>query len=325
MGMRSRMSMSTLVVAEQEDGVLSGATLNTISAAQKFESPVTAVVGGSNAAKAAEELASVSGVSRVLVSEAAHLDHGLAEEWAPFLAKVQGAENFERILGNASSTGKSVLPRFAALLDVSPISEIIEVVDSSTFVRPIYAGNALATVRSNDSVKVLSVRSTAFDAAEVGAGGRAASVEQFDAGAAAAGDSAKWVGREVTKSERPDLTSAATVVSGGRALKSEENFSIIYQLADKLGAAVGASRAAVDAGYCPNDMQVGQTGKIVAPQLYIAIGISGAIQHLAGCKDSKTIVAINKDEDAPIFGVADYGLVADLFDAVPALEAELAK
>ena len=308
-------SLSSLIVGEQTaDGIPNPSVLNSISAAAKLGGSIDVVLGGSGASTAASKLAGAKGVGKILVSEAEHLSHGVAEEWAPFLAQLVGARGYTHVLAAASSSGKSVLPRLAALLDVSPISEITAVRSADTFVRPFYAGNAMATVQSADKVKVVTLRPTSFDPAEVQASPSAA-VEQVEAPAPSG--LTKYLSQEVTKSERPDLATAKIVISGGRALKSAENFQLVYGLADKLGAAVGASRAAVDAGYCPNDMQVGQTGKIVAPQLYVAIGISGAIQHLAGMKDSKVIVAINKDPEAPIFQVADYGLVADLFDVIP--------
>lgn len=315
-------AVKALVVAEQEGGVLNASTLNTITAASALGGEVDAIVGGTNAREAAAQLSGVEGVSRVLLSEDVALDHGLAEVWAPFVADVvQAKEQYTHIVGLASASGKSVLPRLAALLDVQPISEITAVKDENTFERPIYAGNAIATVSSKEATKVLTVRSTAFEAASSGEPASDRVVELDEAPHTT--DAAQWLSQELTKSERPELTSASIVVSGGRALKSAENFQIIYDFADKLNAAVGASRAAVDAGYCPNDMQVGQTGKIVAPQLYFAVGISGAIQHVAGMKDSKVIVAVNKDPEAPIFQLADYGLVGDLFKVIPELQSKL--
>ncbi len=311
--------MPVLVIAEHDNAELKAATRNTIAAAAKLGTDIHVLVAGHNCAAAAQAAAQVAGVTKVLLADAAHhAEHG-AENHAALIHA--NAAAYSHILAPATTFGKNVLPRVAVLLDVAQISEIvaIEATDTSfsTFVRPIYAGNALATVKSADAVKVITVRTTAFDAAAMNAGG-SATVETIDAGADLG--LSKLVGRELTKSARPELGAAKVIVSGGRGLASGENFhSLLEPLADKLGAALGASRAAVDAGYVPNDYQVGQTGKIVAPQLYIAIGISGAIQHLAGMKDSKVIVAINKDPDAPIFQVADYGLVGDLFQIVPEL------
>jgi len=311
--------MTILVVAEHDNASLKGATLNTISAAAKLGGDVVVLVAGSAAGAAVEAAAKVAGVAKVLsVDSAAFADLGAENLAAQVLAVVKAAGGaISHVLAPATTFGKNVLPRVAALLDVAQISEIVAIESADTFVRPIYAGNALATVKSADPVKVITVRTTAFEAA--GEGG-AVAVEQV----AAAGDLglSKLVGRELTKSARPELGAAKIIVSGGRGMGSGENYQkVLEPLADKIGAALGASRAAVDAGYVPNDYQVGQTGKIVAPQLYIAVGISGAIQHLAGMKDSKVIVAINKDPEAPIFQVADYGLVADLFEAVPQLVA----
>ncbi len=311
--------MTILVVAEHDNASLKGATLNTISAAAKLGGDVVVLVAGSGAAGAVEAAAKVAGVSKVLSADAAAFaDLGAENLAAQVLAVVKASGGaISHVLAPATTFGKNVLPRVAALLDVAQISEIVAIESADTFVRPIYAGNALATVKSADPVKVITVRTTAFEAA--GEGG-AAAVEQV----AATGDLglSKLVGRELTKSARPELGAAKIIVSGGRGMGSGENYKqVLEPLADKIGAALGASRAAVDAGYVPNDYQVGQTGKIVAPQLYIAVGISGAIQHLAGMKDSKVIVAINKDPEAPIFQVADYGLVADLFEAVPQLTA----
>ena len=311
--------MTILVVAEHDNASLKGATLNTISAAAKLGGDVVVLVAGAGAVAAVEAAAKVAGVAKVLsVDSAAFADLGAENLAAQVLAVVKAAGGaISHVLAPATTFGKNVLPRVAALLDVAQISEIVAIESADTFVRPIYAGNALATVKSADPVKVITVRTTAFEAA--GEGG-AAAVEQV----AAAGDLglSKLVGRELTKSARPELGAAKIIVSGGRGMGSGENYhKVLEPLADKIGAALGASRAAVDAGYVPNDYQVGQTGKIVAPQLYIAVGISGAIQHLAGMKDSKVIVAINKDPEAPIFQVADYGLVADLFEAVPQLVA----
>ena len=311
--------MTILVVAEHDNASLKGATLNTISAAAKLGGDVVVLVAGSGAAAAADAAAKVAGVSKVLSADAAAFADLGAENLATQVVAVVKAAggSISHVLAPATTFGKNVLPRVAALLDVAQISDIVAIESADTFVRPIYAGNALATVKSADAVKVITVRTTAFEAA--GEGGSAA-VEQV----AATGDLglSKLVGRELTKSARPELGAAKIIVSGGRGMGSGENYhQVLEPLADKIGAALGASRAAVDAGYVPNDYQVGQTGKIVAPQLYIAVGISGAIQHLAGMKDSKVIVAINKDPEAPIFQVADYGLVADLFEAVPQLTA----
>ncbi len=306
--------MAILVIAEHSNAALSAATLNVVTAAQKIGGDIHVLVAGAGCTAAAEAAAKVAGVSKVLVADDASLAHQLPENLAPLVAEL--GKSYSHILAAATTTGKNFLPRVAAALDVDQISEIIAVESADTFKRPIYAGNAIATVQSSAAVKVITVRTTGFDAAA--AEGGSAAVEAV-AGAADAGKSA-FVGEELAKSDRPELTAAKIVVSGGRGMGNGDNFKHLYALADKLGAAVGASRAAVDAGFVPNDMQVGQTGKIVAPQLYIAVGISGAIQHLAGMKDSKVIVAINKDEEAPIFQVADYGLVADLFEAVPELE-----
>jgi electron transfer flavoprotein alpha subunit len=309
--------MAILVIAEHDNATLGAATLNTLAAAQQIGGDIHVLVAGSVCAAAAEAAAKAAGVAKVLVADHAAFAHQLAENVAPLVAEL--GKGYSHVLAAATTTGKNLLPRVAALLDVDQISEIIKVESADTFKRPIYAGNAIATVQSSAAIKVITVRSTGFDA--VAAEGGSAAIEAVS-GANDAGISA-FVGEELAKSERPELTAAKVIVSGGRGLQNGENFQLLYQLADKLGAAVGASRAAVDAGFVPNDMQVGQTGKIVAPQLYIAVGISGAIQHLAGMKDSKVIVAINKDEEAPIFQVADYGLVADLFEVVPALEQAL--
>jgi electron transfer flavoprotein alpha subunit len=312
--------MSVLVIAEHDNASIKSGTLNTITAAGKLGGDVHVLVAGSGCAAAAQAAAKIAGVAKVLVADAAQYANGLAENLGDLVAGL--AKGYSHVLAPATTYGKNFLPRVAALLDVAQISDIIKVESADTFVRPIYAGNVLATVQSADSVKVITVRTTAFDAAATEGG--AGAVEAVAAGADAG--KASFVGQELTKSDRPELTAAKIIVSGGRALGSSEQFTaVIEPLADKIGAAVGASRAAVDAGYAPNDYQVGQTGKIVAPQLYVAVGISGAIQHLAGMKDSKIIVAINKDEEAPIFQVADYGLVADLFTAVPELIAELSK
>ncbi|HLU78843.1 MAG TPA: FAD-binding protein [Burkholderiaceae bacterium] len=305
--------MTNLVIAEHDNAQLKAATLSAVAAAAAIGGDIHVLVAGSGAQAVAEQAAKVAGVSKVILADSASLEHGLAENVASQVLAV--ASNYSHILFPATAAGKNVAPRVAAKLDVAQISDIVAVDSADTFQRPIYAGNAIATVQSADSVKVITVRTTAFDA--VAAEGGSAAVEIIDAVA----DSGKssFVGREFAKSDRPELAGANIVVSGGRGLGSAENFKLLDPLADKLGAALGASRAAVDAGYAPNDWQVGQTGKIVAPQLYVAVGISGAIQHLAGMKDSKVIVAINKDPEAPIFGVADYGLVADLFTAVPEL------
>lgn len=306
--------MAVLVIAEHDNAALKGATLNTVSAAAQCGGDVHVLVAGSGAAAAAQAAAQVAGVAKVLHADDARFAELLAEDVAAQVLAL--ASDYSHILFPATANGKNAAPRVAAKLDVAQVSDITKVVAADTFERPIYAGNAIATVQSADAVKVITVRTTAFDPAA--ATGGSAAVEAI---AAAAGNGkASFVGREVTKSDRPELTGAKIIVSGGRALGSSEKFTeVLTPLADKLGAALGASRAAVDAGYAPNDWQVGQTGKIVAPQLYVAVGISGAIQHLAGMKDSKVIVAINKDPEAPIFSVADYGLEADLFAAVPEL------
>ncbi len=311
--------MALLVVAEHDNKSLKGSTLNTVAAAAAIGGEIHVLVAGSNAKPAAEAAAKIAGIAKVLLAEDAVYEHPLAEDLAALVVKL--APGYSHVLAPASSFGKNVMPRVAALLDVAQISDISGVVSSDTFVRPIYAGNALVTVQSKDKIKVITVRGTAFPAAA--AEGGSAPVETVPS-AGSAGLS-RFVGAELSKSERPELTSARVIVSGGRGMQSGDNFKLLESLADKLGAAVGASRAAVDAGFVPNDYQVGQTGKIVAPELYIAVGISGAIQHLAGMKDSKVIVAINKDEEAPIFQIADYGIVGDLFKIVPELDAELAK
>ena len=306
--------MSVLVIAEHDNASIKGATLNTVTAAAACGGDVHVLVAGENAAAAAQAAAQIAGVAKVIHADGASLKNGLAENVAAQVLAI--ASSYSHIVFPATASGKNVSPRVAAKLDVAQISEITKVVSADTFQRPIYAGNAIATVQTSDAVKVLTVRGTAFDAAATTGGSGA--VESV-AAAADSGTSA-FVGREVTKSARPELTAAKIIVSGGRALGSAEKFNeVMSPLADKLNAGLGASRAAVDAGYAPNDLQVGQTGKIVAPQLYIACGISGAIQHLAGMKDSKVIVAINKDPEAPIFQVADFGLEADLFTAVPEL------
>ncbi|MCQ4346985.1 FAD-binding protein [Pseudomonas stutzeri] len=309
--------MAILVIAEHDNAVLAGATLNTVAAAAQIGGDIHVLVAGQGCAAVAEAAAKVAGVAKVLLADAPAYAHQLPENLAALIVGL--ADGYSHVLAPATSNGKNYLPRVAALLDVEQISEIVKVIDADTFQRPIYAGNAIATVQSAAAVKVITVRATGFDAV-AGEGGSA--VIEAVSGGSDAGISA-FVGEELAKSERPELTGAKIVVSGGRGLQNGDNFQLLYGVADKLGAAVGASRAAVDAGFVPNDMQVGQTGKIVAPQLYVAVGISGAIQHLAGMKDSKVIVAINKDEEAPIFQVADYGLVADLFEAVPELERAL--
>ena len=308
--------MVALVIAEHDNGSLKGATHHTVTAAAQCGGDVHILVAGSNCGAAAEAAAQIAGVAKVLVADAPHFADGLAENVAEQILAIAG--DYSHILAPATAYGKNILPRVAAKLDVAQISEITKVDSPDTFERPIYAGNAIATVQSSDKVKVITVRGTAFDSA---AAGGSAAIETV----AAVGDAgtSTFVGRELAKSDRPELTAAKVIVSGGRGIGSADNFKILEPLADKLGAAMGASRAAVDAGFVPNDWQVGQTGKIVAPTLYIAVGISGAIQHLAGMKDSKTIVAINKDPEAPIFSVADYGLVGDLFEVVPELVKEL--
>ena len=305
--------MRTLVIAEHTHAALRAATLNTVAAASHFGAPISVLVAGHEAGGAATAAARLTGISRVLHADAPHYAEHQAEDLAALIVRL--APDFDAIVGPATVFGRNLLPRVAALLDVAQISDVIAIESADTFVRPIYAGNALARVQSSDRVKVLTVRPTAFDAL-AGEGGESP-IEAIAAGPALG--LSHFVGRELSVSARPELAGARVVISGGRGLQSAENFKLLERLADKLGAAIGASRAAVDSGYVPNDYQVGQTGKIVAPQLYIAIGISGAIQHLAGMKDSKVIVAINKDADAPIFQVADYGLVADLFQAVPEL------
>ncbi len=309
--------MSTLIVAEHDNADVKPATLNAVTAAQALPGETHVLIAGSGCDAAAQAAAKIAGVDKVLKADDAAYAHGLAENLAPLVVRL--AADYSHVIAAATTFGKNVMPRAAALLDVQQISDVSAIEGEDTFVRPIYAGNALATVKSGDKVKVLTIRATAFDAA--GAEGGSAAVDAVEG----TGDSglAAFKGQELTKSERPELTTAGIVISGGRGMQSGDNFAMLERVADKLGAAVGASRAAVDAGFVPNDYQVGQTGKVVAPDLYIAVGISGAIQHLAGMKDSKVIVAINKDEEAPIFQVADYGLVADLFEAVPALEKEL--
>ena len=309
--------MAVLVVADHTNDALSDAVAKTVTAAAEIGGDVDILVAGSGADGAAKEAADIAGVRKVLHADDAVYEKLLAEPTAQLVVGLAG--DYDAILAPATANGKNIMPRVAALLDVMQISDIISVESPDTFTRPIYAGNAIATVQSTDAKKIVTVRGASFKAAD---GGGAASIEKVDAGDKPG--VSQFVSEELTKSDRPELTAAKVIISGGRALGSNENFEkLIYPIADKLGAAVGASRAAVDAGYMPNDYQVGQTGKVVAPELYIAVGISGAIQHLAGMKDSKVIVAINKDEEAPIFQVADYGLVADLFKALPELEAAL--
>ena len=311
--------MSVLVIAEHDNAALAAATLSTIAAARELDDDVHVLVAGAGCAAVAAAAARAGGVARVRVADDPAYANQLAENLATLVAGVAG--EYSHVLIAATKAGKNVLPRAGALLDVSPISDVSGIESADTFVRPIYAGNAIATVQSSDPIKLVSVRATSFDA--VPEEGGAAAVETTEA--AGDGGLSAFVGQDLTQSERPELTSARIVISGGRGMQSGENFALLEDVADKLGAAVGASRAAVDAGFVPNDYQVGQTGKVVAPDLYVAVGISGAIQHLAGMKESKVIVAINKDEEAPIFQIADYGLVADLFQAVPELSAELSK
>ena len=309
--------MSTLIVAEHDNAALRPVTLSVVAAAQAIGADFDILVAGHGCDAVAQEAARIGGVGRVLLAQDAAYEHALAENISTLVVEL--ASGYDHILGAHTTTGKNFLPRVAALLDTQMVSDIIGVDAPDTFRRPIYAGNAIATVKSNDATKVVSVRGTGFDPAP--ADGGEGTVEAV--GVAHDAGVSTFVSEEIAKSERPELTAATIVISGGRGMQSGDNFSLLEGIADKLGAAIGASRAAVDAGFVPNDMQVGQTGKIVAPELYIAVGISGAIQHLAGMKDSKVIVAINKDEDAPIFQVADYGLVADLFKALPELEAAL--
>ncbi len=311
--------MTTLVIADHDNNELKPATLSVIAAANAVSGDNVVLVAGEGCAAVGEQAAKVAGVNKVLVCDDAAYANQLAENMTPLIAGL--AADYTHVMFANTASGKNIMPRVAAKLDMAGVSDITEVVSDDTFVRPIYAGNAMMTVQSTDSCKMVSVRTTAFEA--VAAEGGSAAVESV--AAAGASDKVKWIGQELTKSDRPELTSASIVVSGGRGMQNGENFAMLESVAEKLNAAVGASRAAVDAGFVPNDYQVGQTGKVVAPDLYIAVGISGAIQHLAGMKDSKIIVAINKDEEAPIFQVADYGLVADLFDAVPELDAALSE
>ena len=308
--------MAILVIAEHDNESLKPASLNTVTAAKEIEGEIEVLVAGKDCQNVADKAARIAGITKVIAADDVCYEYQLAESVAPLVADI--GKNYSHILAAATTTGKNLLPRVAALLDVAQISDIVEVLSSDTFVRPIYAGNAMATVQSSDLIKVITVRTTAFSETEATGNGiiepTSFTVQQ---------DSSIFVREQLSKSERPELTSASIIVSGGRGMQNGENFILLEKVADKLGAAIGASRAAVDAGFVPNDYQVGQTGKIVAPDLYIAVGISGAIQHLAGMKDSKVIVAINKDEEAPIFQVADYGLVANLFDALPELEQAL--
>ncbi|KAG6450483.1 electron transfer flavoprotein subunit alpha, mitochondrial [Manduca sexta] len=315
-----RRLQSTLVIAEHNNEALSPATQNALSAAKKIGGDISVLVAGTKCGPAADKLSKAGGISKVLVAESDAFKGFPAESLTPLILATQKQFNITHILAPATAFGKALLPRVAAKLDVSPITDIIGVKDANTFVRTIYAGNAVLTLEAKDAIKVITVRSTAFPADPLEGG--SAGVDKAPEGNYKS-DLVEFVSQEITKSDRPELTSAKNIVSGGRGLKSGDNFKLLYDLADKLNAAVGASRAAVDAGFVPNDLQIGQTGKIVAPDLYIAVGISGAIQHLAGMKDSKTIVAINKDPEAPIFQVSDYGLVADLFKAVPELTSKL--
>ncbi len=309
--------MTILVIVEHDNKTILPATLNTITAAAALLEPIEALIFGNDVEDVAKQASTIASITKVLSANSEEYAHNLAENIAPLIQKI--ASDYSHIFAPATTFGKNIMPRVAALLDMMQISDIIEVISSDTFKRPIYAGNALATVKSSDPIKLITVRSTAFDMADLNGG--SASIETITA----SGDSglSEFKSSELSGSERPELTSAGIIISGGRGMQDGANFAMLENIADKLGAAVGASRAAVDAGFAPNDYQVGQTGKVVAPDLYMAVGISGAIQHLAGMKDSKVIVAINKDEEAPIFQVADYGLVADLFDAVPELENKL--
>jgi len=309
--------MSILIIAEHDNANLKPATLNTLAAATQIGGDVDLLVVGANCQTVAEQASKAEGVSRVLLVDNSVYEYQLAENVSKLVVEL--SEGYSHILAPATTTGKNILPRVAALLDVAQLSDVIKVESADTFVRPIYAGNAIATVQSNDTVKVITIRATGFDPVSAEGG----SAELVTLSQAIASDKSRFIGEELAESDRPELTAANIIVSGGRGMGSGDNFKILDGVADKLGAAVGASRAAVDAGFVPNDLQVGQTGKTVAPDLYVAVGISGAIQHLAGMKDSKVIVAINKDEEAPIFQIADYGLVADLFEAVPELESAL--
>ncbi|MCH2271986.1 MAG: FAD-binding protein [SAR86 cluster bacterium] len=309
--------MSILVVVEHDNEELKGATLNTVTAAKEIGSEIDLLVAGFSCDSVADQACSIPGIGKVLVANKESYKNFLAENIGTLVSEV--GKGYSHILAAATSNGKNFMPRVAALLDVSQVSEIISVLSEDTFERPIYAGNCIATVKSSDPIKVITVRATGFDDCEVEGGSATKEIVDLDSNLGIS----SFVGEELAESDRPELTSADIVISGGRGMQNGENFSLLEGIADKLGAAIGASRAAVDSGFVPNDMQVGQTGKIVAPNLYIAVGISGAIQHLAGMKDSKVIVAINKDEEAPIFQVADYGLVADLFEALPELESKL--
>ena len=309
--------MTILVIVEHDKGAIVPATLNTITAANMLAEPIEALVAGDDIKQVADAVLQIASISKVLIADSGEYAHHLAENLAPLIQQI--APNYTHVFAPATTFGKNIMPRAAALLDVMQISDIIEVISQDTFKRPIYAGNALATVQSSDPIKLITVRSTAFDAAK--ASGGSATIESISG--TGSSQLSEFESSELSGSERPELTSAGIVISGGRGMQDSANFAMLENVADKLGAAVGASRAAVDAGFAPNDYQVGQTGKVVAPELYLAVGISGAIQHLAGMKDSKVIVAINKDEEAPIFQVADYGLVADLFDAVPELDSKL--
>ena len=305
--------MATLIIAEHDNAAIKGAVLNTVTAGQKLGQEIHVLVAGFECASVAEAASKLAGVTKVFVADAEYLKNGLAEDVADVVVTVAG--NYSHVLAPATSFGKNVMPRVAAILDVAQISDVVEIQSEDTFVRPIYAGNALATVVTSDAIKVITIRTTGFDVcASEGGGGVVESIDVLPSK-----NMSSLISQELTKSARPELTAAKVIVSGGRGMGSAENFALLEALADKLGAAVGASRAAVDSGFVPNDYQVGQTGKIVAPELYIAVGISGAIKHLAGMKDSKIIVAINKDEEAPIFQVADYGFVGDLFEAIPKL------
>ena len=309
--------MTILVIVEHDKGAIVPATLNTITAANILAEPIEALVAGDDIKQVADAALQIASISKVLIADSGEYAHHLAENLAPLIQQI--APNYTHVFAPATTFGKNIMPRAAALLDVMQISDIIEVISQDTFKRPIYAGNALATVQSSDPIKLITVRSTAFDAAK--ASGGSATIESISG--TGSSQLSEFESSELSGSERPELTSAGIVISGGRGMQDSANFAMLENVADKLGAAVGASRAAVDAGFAPNDYQAGQTGKVVAPELYMAVGISGAIQHLAGMKDSKVIVAINKDEEAPIFQVADYGLVADLFDAVPELDSKL--